>query len=422
MFPNPAPFAVAHHCAHGVRAPSVIGRSGRNPSIEHLSIRHRPSTIPSSMNRVVVVAVTVAALVGATVLTWMGVRREREFRRLIVVGEAALARGQTFEAIEAFSGAVPLKPDAMLPYLKRGDTYRKRGDYTAAARDLLQATRFDATAPQPLELLGDVNAALGRHDRAADDYRRYIALDDRAPRVLYKLALAYHHAGQDAAAIDPLHRAIGIDDKLTEAHYLLALCLRERRNTTDALRELTRAVAISPTFAPAREQLADLYASLGRRREGLEQLEALAALEPSRPERLVEVGLSYSRLGRTDAALLVLERAADQYPDDATVATALGRVWLEQADSQDDPAVRRKAIDALRRVVARTSPPTDALVLYGRALMVDQQLDAAERALQQASTRLPIDPIAFRYLSQVATRLGHAQLARDANASYVALT
>ena len=42
------------------------------------------------MNRSVVIGVAVAALVAAAVVTWIDVRQQREFRRLISTGDAAL--------------------------------------------------------------------------------------------------------------------------------------------------------------------------------------------------------------------------------------------------------------------------------------------------------------------------------------------
>src|SRR4030095_1338719 len=100
---------------------------------------------------------------GGFVLAWYSVRQEREFQRLIAAGDAALAEEQTFLAIESFSGALALKSDFMLAYVKRGDAYRRRGELNAALRDLREATALDPAAPRPVELLGDVNAALGRY-------------------------------------------------------------------------------------------------------------------------------------------------------------------------------------------------------------------------------------------------------------------
>src|SRR5690349_20206350 len=214
-------------------------------------------------------AVAGAILVAAAVFAFIAVRQEREFRRLIAAGDAALARDQTYEAIEAFSGALALKHDSMLAYLKRGDSYRRRGELSAALRDLRQASSLDATATRPLELLGDVNAAMGRYERAADSYRRYIAIDDREPRLQYKLALAYYRNGQGAMSIDPLRRALALNDKFVEAHYLLAMCLEDQKRDADALQSLTRALDINPAFGPAREELASLDLSHGKPREGI---------------------------------------------------------------------------------------------------------------------------------------------------------
>ena len=188
------------------------------------------------MKRLVVVSVGLAALMVGVVLAWYSVRQEREFQRLIAAGDAALAADQTYGAIEAFSGALVLKSDSMLAHLKRGDTYRRRGELTAALRDLREAASLDPSAPRPVELLGDVNTAMGRYPRAAEHYRTFIALDDRSPRVLYKLALAYYRNGQAQDAIGPLRSAVAMNDRFTEAHYLLGMCLRDRGQDDEAQR------------------------------------------------------------------------------------------------------------------------------------------------------------------------------------------
>src|SRR5688572_33305808 len=105
------------------------------------------------MKRPVILAVAAVAIVAAAVLVWVDARREREFRRLIAVGDAALATGQTFDAIEAFSGALALKPQSMLATLKRGDTYRRRADNAAALRALRQAAFLDPAGPRPIDVL-----------------------------------------------------------------------------------------------------------------------------------------------------------------------------------------------------------------------------------------------------------------------------
>ncbi len=48
------------------------------------------------MRRLLVVSVGLAALMVGIVLAWTAVRQEREFQRLIVAGDTALAEDQTY--------------------------------------------------------------------------------------------------------------------------------------------------------------------------------------------------------------------------------------------------------------------------------------------------------------------------------------
>jgi protein O-GlcNAc transferase len=311
----------------------------------------------------------------------------------------------------------------MLAYLKRGDTYRRTGELTAAVRDLGEAAALAPNAPQPMELLGDVNAALGRHDRAIEHYRRYLQIDDRAPRVFYKLGLAIYRAGDAGRALEPLLQAISLDNRLVEAHYLLGMAYRSGGRSSDALGALSQAVSLNPAFVVAREELAAMYVSLGRRREAIEQLEAIAALEPGVPERLVNVALAYAEGGRVESAVQTLARAAERYPDDARVYQALGRVWLDAAaGGSGDASALDKAISALERIADRGDATSEALTLYGRALLMSQQTAAAERVLQRATSRIPMDASALPYLADAAQRLGHAALADAARVQLAALT
>ncbi len=376
----------------------------------------------ASMNRSVVRAVGIISLLGASLLAWIEVRQEREFRRLVRVGDAALAEGRTSEAIEAFSGAAALKADSMLPYLKRGDTYRRRHEWDAAVRDLRRAATLDDSAPRAAELLGDVYLELGRYADATAQYQRYLSLDDRAPRVLYKLALARYRDGQVPVAEELLRRIVAQDDRMTEAHYLLGLALRDSGRSGEAIVSLDKAIALTPGFAPAREALADMASSDGGWRGGLEHLEALAALEPARPERLVNVGLAYARAGRLDEAVLTLRRATERHPGSPVVYGALGRVWLAAAEDRHDRAALDHALTAFRTAAADVEASSEILALYGHALLVARDARAAEQVLRRATARLPVDPAAYRYLSEAAQRIGHADIARQAQQQYAALT
>ncbi len=362
-------------------------------------------------------------------------RRDREFLLLVDRGEAALARDDTFAAIEAFSGAIALKSDAMLGYLKRGEAYKRRHQLDAstrnpedaialdpaadaAMRDLRRAAALDPLAPKPLELIGDVSYALRRYDRAAERYQAYVDLDDRSPRVLYKLALAHYTAGQPVPAVRALQQAVALNDAFAEAQYLLGLCYRDMQKPRESLRALEASVRIAPGMIQAREELGELYGRLGRRDGQIAQLEALSRLDPG-PARQIALGSAYARTGQFDRAIATLAHASELFPDHAQTYIALGRVWLDKAQPPDRSDLL-KAVGALEGAVA-TEESSESLTLFGRALLLSGEDARAEAVLQRATRKLPVDRLGFHYLALAAERCGHPDIARRALVDYHAL-
>jgi tetratricopeptide (TPR) repeat protein len=351
--------------------------------------------------------------------------RQRDYRAAVVRGDAALRDDQTFAAIEAYSGAIALRPDSMLAYLRRGETYRKRadrGDLEAAARDFRKASQLDASITRPLEELGDVRYQLQQYDRAIDAYERSIKLDDRSPRISYKLALARYRSGNADGALTALDQAIRLDERMADAHYLLGICLRAKDRTADAVKAFEKAVVLSPAMIPAREELADLYGQVNRRSDQLDQLQLLAGLDRGHVERQVAVGLAHARARRWDAAVLTLSSALERNQDDPALYRAIGEVWLESAQARGERIDVSKAREALERVASSPGATSEAMLLFARALIQEGDFEGAERALQQATQRFPVVPGAFLSHAAVAERMTHYDNARRSLIQYEALT
>jgi tetratricopeptide (TPR) repeat protein len=346
---------------------------------------------------------------------------DREYGRLIAMGDRAVNEDQPFQALEAYSGAIALRPDSMLAHLKRGRMYRERGDLDAAARDLRRAVELDPTATLALELLGDTYLSLQRNNRAADRYEAYLAVDDRSAHVWYKLGLARYRAGETSLALAPLERAITLDPQIAEAHFVLGLCFRDQGEHRRARIALETATRLSPGLTAPREALADLYAASGDLSRSIDQLEALAALDPTTPERFVALGIAHAHARRHEAAVLTLSRAVERFPSDPRVYGALGRVWLESAEARPDGIALKKAVEALSTAAAHSDVTSETLTCLGRALMMSGDSAAAERALRQATTKRPVDQDAFLHLATLVARTGRFQDARAALLNYAAL-
>jgi tetratricopeptide (TPR) repeat protein len=370
-------------------------------------------------------ALLLAALLAIVTLTatvaYQIVARDRQYRALMGRGDAALQRAEIFGAIEAYSGAVALRPDSTLARLRRGEAYQRRGDLESAVRDLRSAAALDPSAIRPLEELGDVLYQMQRFERAAEIYMRCLDLDDRAARVAQKAAAARYRARSLDDALAALTLAQRLGNNTPEASYLLGLILRDKRRTTAAVAAFEKAVSLAPGFIAPREELADLYRSLGRRADELEQLQVLAGLERDDASRHVALALAQARTGYTESAVLTLGNALERTPDEPRLYEAIGHIWLAEAEAGDDGSSLDKALEALARAASGPRATSDALTLYGRALLRNGQLDRARKALQLAMERYPVEPAAFLHYATVAEQRKDYAAAREALINYGAL-
>jgi tetratricopeptide (TPR) repeat protein len=352
-------------------------------------------------------------------LVYQAANRERDYRALLGRGDAALKDAQMLGAIEAYSGAIALRPDSMLAHLRRGETYRRLGDFDAAARDFRAAADLDPSATRPLEALGDALYQRQWFRHSADIYEKRLRLDERSSEFSYKLALARYRDRNVEGALAALTQAIHLKDQLPDAYYLLGLCLREKGRSAEAVDAFERAVALSPGLVPARDELVELYGALGRRPDQLEQLQVLALLDRTRVERQVAVSLAQARAGHGELAVLTLGSALERASDQSRIYGALGRVWLDMADTRDDAL--SKALEALARVASTADASSEVMALYGRALVKANKPEAAEEALRQATRRFPVNPATFVAYADIAERQNHIDAARAALVDYGAL-
>ena len=376
------------------------------------------------MKKLVAAVIVLAGLVAAGILAEQAVEREREYRRLIVQGDEALSRGETFVAIEAYSGAIALKRGSMLAFLKRGEAHHRRGDtpetLTAALRDLRTAAELDPGATRTLEKLGDVNFQLRRYANAAESYEAYLRLDDRSATVFYKLALASRGAGRLTRAISALQQAVKLNPAFHEAHYVLGLCLKDREQLAEARAAFEQAVSTSPAFIPAREELAEIHRLQDRTRDEIQELEVLAALDPAKPERRVAVGLAHLRAGNREHA--VNARCAAQ-PSVFRITSASMRRSVRYGSkrprSAKIPSDVRKALEALAPLPAsRPRAAKRSAFMAARSCSLDSTREA-EQVFREAAQRFANRSAkSCRTYASVAQRLGHLEDARQALLKY----
>jgi len=157
--------------------------------------------------------------------------------------------------------------------------------------------------------------------------------------------------------------------------------------------------------------------------------QSLSAMEKL-AQKILPTGFSYEWTelayqqkvaGNTELAVATLSATLDRTPDQSPVNAALGRIWLQLAEDGHGRAVLGKALEALERAASALSATSETKALYGRALALAGQLEAAEQVFGQAAERYPVDPSALKQLSTVAEQLGHTDVARSSLMEYVSL-
>ena len=79
------------------------------------------------------------------------------------------------EAVKHYSRAVEMRPNFALPYIYRGDIYRKMGEFDLAIEDYTEAIRLvPTTRTSAYHGRGIAHGAKGEIDKAIEDFTKAI--------------------------------------------------------------------------------------------------------------------------------------------------------------------------------------------------------------------------------------------------------
>ena len=326
----------------------------------------------------------------------------------------------------------------MLGYLKRGEAYRRRQQLDSADARRQAAGRASIRPPiRPCATCGGPPSSIrwrrapsscwatsatrsAGSTRRRSDTRTYIKLDDRSPRVLYKLALAQYSGGRFGRRGHGAPEGGG-DQRPVRRGVLPARPVFPRHAEARRLAARARNIRAHRPRDGARARRAGRSVRAARAHRRSHRAARSAASGSSRA-RHVRSRSAWRTRGAANSidAVTTLGQAAEQYPDHSYTYVALGRVWLEKAQPHPDRVDLSKALGALEEAIG-TDNSSEAMTLFGRALLLTQNVELAERVLQQATEKRPADPLAFYYLADAAERRGNAETARRALLDYRAL-
>jgi len=236
------------------------------------------------------------------------------------------------------------KPDAP-------ETVAVRARAALAAGDPKEAKRLakQIAASQPVDgalIDGEAELTLGRAVKADGRFAEAVAKGGAAARG--DVAVILRRNGRDADAEKQLRS--WVKDAPTDAEGRLALgaMLERTGRLTEAEAELREAIRLQPESAEAKNYLGYSLADRGvRLEEALELIRSALVIDPWNGAYLDSLGWVYMKMGRISDARDPLERAAREFPKDATVLEHLGDFYERSGDAVRAKAYWQKALDAL---------------------------------------------------------------------------
>jgi tetratricopeptide (TPR) repeat protein len=327
--------------------------------------------------------------------------RDYRYHELVRDGDRLLASDMAVEASRSFTGAIGLKPDEPLAYVKRADAERRQGNLARALEDVEKAGALSGDVLLVSSRLADLLYESERFDEAALHYEKILAHVPDSPGILYQLGLTHFRAGRAAEAIEVLNAAADRTRGFWEAYYLRGAVFLSIGGDSEAESDFQAALRTSPDAGLAREALIELYIEQRRPEEALALLEEEIAAHPddARPYlRLADV----HRLSRRNAdAIEAVGKALDRNPDLPEAYLRLGELWLDEAGERGDSVAAEKALAALSNVVKMDPSNGDAALALGQTYLSlgDQELGFAQ--LQRASQATPVPAEALRLLGDL---------------------
>ena len=271
-------------------------------------------------------------------------------------GQAAVAAEDHARAVEHFTAALRLEPNAGVVHYPLALAYRALGNLDLAEFHLQRsgpgATDTDSgmgslaladplmvhlatilRSPRVRRELAIAADARGDFPEAVRQFRAAIELDPSDPLLHLSLAMALDRAGQPRPAVTALDEALRLDPNLAQAHYVMGTLLERAGRDAEAIERLTTAAARDAGSLETQLRLANALRRTGEFEASLEPYRRVIESAPEAADARFGEAMALVRLGRDREARTRLADATRLHPDQPAFAVALARLLAASSDA-----------------------------------------------------------------------------------------
>jgi tetratricopeptide (TPR) repeat protein len=216
--------------------------------------------------------------------------------------------------------------------------------------------------------LASARHALGQKEAAIILYERVLLLEPSNDSAMCNLANCFHENGDLNRAFKMISRAIEVNGFNSHNFYNLAQICIDQKDLPSAVKALDEALKLNPNYKESRHSLALVLLLQGRPMQALEEVNAVLRDDPEYSYALITKALALFELGRRSESFSIFEhlwntgvqslpvlnnlamhyvfenrlndakefyqRALEIYPDDPSIKTDLGTVFLALGEYQ----------------------------------------------------------------------------------------
>nr|WP_322719474.1 tetratricopeptide repeat protein [Nostoc sp. ChiQUE02]MDZ8232499.1 tetratricopeptide repeat protein [Nostoc sp. ChiQUE02] len=264
----------------------------------------------------------------------------------VKMGDKYFEKGEYTNAIINYNQALQINQgDADLLYYKRGLAYYQIGDYAAAIADYSQAIQINIHDAKSYNKRGLALYQLGRLEEAINDYTQAIRINPNVAVTYKNRAEARSHVGDNQGAIEDYTQAIKINPLYADVYKNRGIA----RYLLGSQPTFPQAIKINPQDAIAYKKRGNARSDLGDFEGAIEDYTQAIQINPNYPDAYYNRGNARSDLGDFEGAIEDYTQAIQINSNYADAYYNRGNIRLEITDKQGAIEDFQKAADIYRK-------------------------------------------------------------------------
>lgn len=282
----------------------------------------------------------------------------------------------------------------------------RANNFTAAAEEFKQASRWDPSIPQVDRNLAMASFRAQKYDDAAPALARLLQQSPGDERVRGMLGLSYYMTKQFKQSADTFRPIL---NSLPDNAGLLmsaGIAFVKAGDTATGQQLLDRALKTGSNTAEVHVMLGQAYAQQDDEKQALAEFKRALEIDPKAPEAHYFAGMIYFKQGEQNDAVYEFQAELVQNPQHAGAMYQLAYIRLQQHQATE-------ATRLLAQVIKQQPQNSDAHYQLGKALLEQGDATGATRELETSVQLHPTD-YAYFQLSHAYARSGRESDAKQA--------